>query len=122
MLFKRYSRNLLEREKLQNQVSDLSLRVQQQNETISMLQRRIALEAKNFRHQLQNEINKHKDTRHDLDLAINNADKLTTIIEVSVSKQNWQNVTVSMYLTEKKIFLSLQNKPICFMLSKLYST
>ncbi|XP_028165381.1 lebercilin-like protein [Ostrinia furnacalis] len=75
-------RNLLEREKLQNQVSDLSLRVQQQNETISMLQRRIALEAKNFRHQLQNEINKHKDTRHDLDLAINNADKLTTIIEM----------------------------------------
>lgn len=56
--------------------------MQQQNETISMLQRRIALEAKNFRHQLQAEINKHKDTRHDLDLAINNADKLSTIIEV----------------------------------------
>ncbi|KAL4709984.1 hypothetical protein ACJJTC_001029 [Scirpophaga incertulas] len=47
-----------------------------------MLQRRIALEQKNFRHQLQNEINKHKDTRHDLDLAISNADKLSTIIEM----------------------------------------
>ncbi|PZC78266.1 hypothetical protein B5X24_HaOG202338 [Helicoverpa armigera] len=75
-------RNLLEREKLQAQVTDLSSKVQQQNETITMLQRRIALEAKNFRHQLQTEINKHKDTRHDLDLAINNADKLTTIIEM----------------------------------------
>ncbi|KAF9420411.1 hypothetical protein HW555_003333 [Spodoptera exigua] len=75
-------RNLLEREKLQAQVTDLTAKVQQQNETITMLQRRIALEAKNFRHQLQNEINKHKDTRHDLDLAINNADKLTTIIEM----------------------------------------
>ncbi|XP_022816709.1 lebercilin-like protein [Spodoptera litura] len=75
-------RNLLEREKLQAQVSDLTSKVQQQNEMITMLQRRIALEAKNFRHQLQNEINKHKDTRHDLDLAINNADKLTTIIEM----------------------------------------
>lgn len=60
------------------------MKVQQQNETITMLQRRIALEAKNFRHQLQNEISKHKDTRHDLDMAITNADKLTTIIEVNV--------------------------------------
>ncbi|CAG9784799.1 unnamed protein product [Diatraea saccharalis] len=75
-------RNLLEREKLQHQVIELTAKVQQQNETISMLQRRIALEAKNFRHQLQNEINKHKDTRHDLDIAINNADKLSTIIEM----------------------------------------
>ncbi|XP_038210583.1 lebercilin [Zerene cesonia] len=75
-------KNLLEREKLQSQVADLTAKVQQQNETISMLQRRIALEAKNFKHQLQNEINKHKDTRHDLDLAISNADKLSTIIEM----------------------------------------
>ncbi|XP_052750485.1 lebercilin [Galleria mellonella] len=75
-------RNLLEREKLQAQVADLTIKVQHQNETISMLQRRIALEAKNFKHQLQNEINKHKDTRHDLDLAISNADKLSTIIEM----------------------------------------
>ncbi|RVE45038.1 hypothetical protein evm_010317 [Chilo suppressalis] len=75
-------RNLLEREKLQHQVTELTAKVQQQNETISMLQRRIALEAKNFRHQLQSEINKHKDTRHDLDIAINNADKLSTIIEM----------------------------------------
>ncbi|CAG9560780.1 unnamed protein product [Danaus chrysippus] len=75
-------RNLLEREKLQSQVSELNAKVQQQTETINMLQRRIALEAKNFKHQLQNEMNKHKDTRHDLDLAISNADKLSTIIEM----------------------------------------
>lgn len=61
---------------------DLASKVQQQNEIISMLQRKLALEAKNFKHQLQIEINKHKDTRHDLDLAITNADKLSTIIEV----------------------------------------
>ncbi|XP_004925916.1 lebercilin-like protein [Bombyx mori] len=75
-------RNLLEREKLQAEVTELSAKVQQQNETISMLQRRIALEAKNFKHQLQQEMNKHKDTRHDLDLAIVNADKLSSIIEM----------------------------------------
>ncbi|KAI5635656.1 ciliary protein causing leber congenital amaurosis disease domain-containing protein [Phthorimaea operculella] len=73
-------RNLPEREKLQQQVTELTSKVQQQADTISMLQRRLALEAKNFRHQLQMEINKHKDTRHDLDLAISNADKLTSII------------------------------------------
>ncbi|KOB58016.1 Trafficking protein particle complex subunit 3 [Operophtera brumata] len=78
-------RNLLEREKLQAQNSDLSLKVQQQNETITMLQRRIALEAKNFKHQLHIEINRHKDTRADLDLAITNADKLSTIIEVPLA-------------------------------------
>lgn len=77
------SRSLPDRERLQAQVTELSAKVNQQNGTISVLQRRIALEAKNFRHQLQNEINKHKDTRHDLDLAITNADKLSTIIEVS---------------------------------------
>lgn len=71
-----------EREKLNNQVSDLTVKVNQQAETISQLQRRIALEAKNFRHQLLQEMNKHKDTRHDLDIAISNADKLSTIIEV----------------------------------------
>ncbi|CAH2106922.1 unnamed protein product [Euphydryas editha] len=75
-------KNLPEREKLQAQIAELTTKVQQQNETISMLQRRIALEAKNFKHQLQAEINKHKDTRHDLDLAISNADKLSTIIEM----------------------------------------
>ncbi|XP_013136614.1 PREDICTED: lebercilin [Papilio polytes] len=75
-------KNLLEREKLQAQVNELSLKVQQQGETISLLQRRLALEAKNFRHQLQSELNKHKDTRHDLDMAISNADKLSTIIEM----------------------------------------
>ncbi|XP_041976694.1 lebercilin [Aricia agestis] len=75
-------KNLYEREKLQVQVAELTAKVQQQSETINLLQRRIALEAKNFRHQLQAEINKHKDTRHDLDIAINNADKLSSIIEM----------------------------------------
>ncbi|XP_068630579.1 lebercilin-like protein [Battus philenor] len=75
-------KNLLEREKLQSQVAELTAKVQEQNETISTLQRRIALEAKNFKHRLQCEINKHKDTRHDLDMAISNADKLSTIIEM----------------------------------------
>lgn len=60
----------------------MTVKIEQQNNTISMLQRKLALEAKNFRHQLQVEMGKHKDTRHDLDLAISNADKLSTIIEV----------------------------------------
>lgn len=82
------SRNLLEREKLQATVQELTTKVQHQNETITMLQRRITLEAKNFKHQLIMEMNKHKDTRADLDMAINNADKLSTIIEVSCFTRN----------------------------------
>ncbi|XP_047520951.1 uncharacterized protein LOC125060207 [Pieris napi] len=75
-------KNLPEREKLQAQVSELRETARQQQETIAGLQRRLALEAKNFRHRLQAEIDKHRDTRNDLDLAINNADKLSTIIEM----------------------------------------
>ncbi|GBP80537.1 hypothetical protein EVAR_39407_1 [Eumeta japonica] len=75
-------RNLFEREKLQNQVAELTAKVDQQNATISTLQRRLALEAKNFQHRLQAEINRHKDTRHHLDQAINNADKLSLLIEM----------------------------------------
>ncbi|XP_022121942.2 uncharacterized protein LOC110997886 [Pieris rapae] len=75
-------KNLPEREKLQAQVSELRETARQQQETIAGLQRRLALEAKNFRHRLQAEIEKHRDTRNDLDLAISNADKLSTIIEI----------------------------------------
>ncbi|CAH2075625.1 unnamed protein product, partial [Iphiclides podalirius] len=75
-------KGLPEREKLLNQVRELSAKVEEQAETISALQRRLALEAKNFKHQLRQEMSKHKDTRHDLDLAISNADKLSTIIEM----------------------------------------
>lgn len=62
----------------------MTAKIEQQNNTISMLQRKLALEAKNYRHQLQVEMSKHKDTRNDLDLAISNADKLSTIIEVMI--------------------------------------
>ncbi|CAH3989363.1 unnamed protein product [Pieris brassicae] len=75
-------KNLPEREKLQAQVSELQETARQQQETIAGLQRRLGLEAKNFRHRLQAEIEKHRDTRNDLDLAISNADKLSTIIEI----------------------------------------
>ncbi|XP_046629756.1 lebercilin-like isoform X1 [Neodiprion virginianus] len=53
-------RSLGEREKLQGQVSDLNHRIKRQNETIQMLHRKLALESKSLKHQLNAEIAKNK--------------------------------------------------------------
>ncbi|XP_046745520.1 lebercilin isoform X2 [Diprion similis] len=53
-------RSLGEREKLQGQVSDLNHRIKRQNETIQMLHRKLALESKSLKHQLNSEIAKNK--------------------------------------------------------------
>lgn len=51
------------------QLNEQNLKVKSQNDTITMLQRCLALEAENLKHLLQMEINTHKDIWHDLDLA-----------------------------------------------------
>ncbi|XP_012278215.1 uncharacterized protein LOC105698493 isoform X2 [Orussus abietinus] len=56
-------RNLGEREKLQTEVSDLTHRIQQQQETIQTLNRKLTLETKSLKHQLSSEIAKHKETQ-----------------------------------------------------------
>ena len=63
-------RNLGEREKLQLQVSDLNHRVEQQQNTIQTLHRKLTLESKSLKHQLHVEISKRKETQKNLEEAI----------------------------------------------------
>nr|XP_034190011.1 lebercilin [Osmia lignaria] len=62
-------RNLEERDKLQLQVSDLHHRIQQQQDTIQTLHRKLTLESKSLKHQLHTEISKRKETQKNLDEA-----------------------------------------------------
>ncbi|XP_011493835.1 PREDICTED: uncharacterized protein LOC105359057 [Ceratosolen solmsi marchali] len=59
-------RQLREREKLQTQVLDLNHRIDQQDEIIQTLKRKLALESKYLKHQLHKEILKHKETQKQL--------------------------------------------------------
>ncbi|XP_014214303.1 uncharacterized protein LOC106643609 [Copidosoma floridanum] len=72
-------RHLLERDKLQVQVSDLNYRVDQQDEIIQMLKRKLALESKYLKHQLHVEMVKHKETQkqlHETQMKLKSAEEL----------------------------------------------
>ncbi|XP_076281710.1 uncharacterized protein LOC143209652 isoform X3 [Lasioglossum baleicum] len=60
-------RNLGEREKLQSQIYDLNYRIQQQQDTIQTLHRKLSLESKSFKQQLYTEISKRKATQKHLE-------------------------------------------------------
>ncbi|KOX77976.1 Lebercilin-like protein [Melipona quadrifasciata] len=60
-------RNLAEREKLQLEVSDLNHRIQQQQNTIQTLNKKLTLETKSLKQQLHLEISKRKETQKHLD-------------------------------------------------------
>ncbi|XP_015431282.1 PREDICTED: lebercilin-like protein [Dufourea novaeangliae] len=60
-------RNLGEREKLQSQISDLNYRIEQQQDTIQTLHRRLSLESKSLKQQLHIEISKRKETQKELE-------------------------------------------------------
>ncbi|KAK9305425.1 hypothetical protein QLX08_003552 [Tetragonisca angustula] len=60
-------RNLGEREKLQLEVSDLNHRIQQQQNTIQTLHKKLTLETKSLKQQLHLEISKRKETQKHLD-------------------------------------------------------
>ncbi|XP_063983404.1 lebercilin isoform X2 [Diachasmimorpha longicaudata] len=72
-------RHLGEREKLQVQVSDLNHRIEQQQETIQNLNRKLSLESKSLKHQLHVEAAKHKETQKQLSEAL---DKLKNLEEL----------------------------------------
>ncbi|KAK0179806.1 hypothetical protein PV327_005523 [Microctonus hyperodae] len=65
-----------EREKLQIQVSDLNHEIQQQHKTIQTLNRKLTLQSKKFKHQINNEVTKHRDTRKQLHITL---EKLKTL-------------------------------------------
>lgn len=59
-------RNLGEREALTTQVHDLKVTVENQSSTIQVLNRKVLLETKNLKFQLQQEMQKHKTTQSEL--------------------------------------------------------
>uniref|UniRef100_A0A0C9RS51 LCA5L protein n=1 Tax=Fopius arisanus TaxID=64838 RepID=A0A0C9RS51_9HYME len=72
-------RHLGEREKLQMQVSDLNHRIEQQQETIQSLNRKLSLSSKSLKHQLHVEVTKHKETQKQLSETL---DKLKNLEEL----------------------------------------
>ncbi|KAF7997283.1 hypothetical protein HCN44_005560 [Aphidius gifuensis] len=69
-------RHLGEREQLKMQVSDLNLRLEKQQEKIQMLNKKLTLETKSLKHQLNSEIAKHKITEKQL---FDSLEKLTAM-------------------------------------------
>ncbi|XP_024868905.1 lebercilin-like protein [Temnothorax curvispinosus] len=74
-------RNLEEREKLQLQLSDMNYKMQQQQETIQLLHRKLALETKSLKHQLHVEISKHKETQKNLQETIEKLKSLECLLD-----------------------------------------
>ena len=69
-------KNLMERDKLQKKVEELQEIIKEQDEKIQVLSRKILLESKNYRHHLNIEMNKHKETQKDLNNALATINKL----------------------------------------------
>lgn len=84
-------RNLGEREKLQMQVSDLNNKVAQQQESIQLLQRKLALESKSLKHQLHVEVSKHKQTQKNLAEALEKVKDLEHLIDNKTRRQLLSN-------------------------------
>ncbi|KAK2587479.1 hypothetical protein KPH14_003183 [Odynerus spinipes] len=80
-------RNLGEREKLQMQVSDLNNKVMQQQESIQLLQRKLALDSKSLKHQLHVEVSKHKQTQKNLLEALEKVKDLEHLVDNRTRRQ-----------------------------------
>lgn len=69
-------KNLMERDKLQKKVEELQEVIKEQDEKIQVLSRKILLESKNYRHHLNIEMNKQRETQKDLNNALAMINKL----------------------------------------------
>ncbi|EZA47474.1 Lebercilin-like protein [Ooceraea biroi] len=95
-------RNLEEREKLQLQLSDMNHRMQQQEETIQLLHRKLALETKSLKHQLHTEISKHKETQKNLQETIEKLKTLECLLD-NREKRLYYNGQLPIYNKEKNL-------------------
>ncbi|KAL0104626.1 hypothetical protein PUN28_017397 [Cardiocondyla obscurior] len=95
-------RNLEEREKLQLQLSDMNYKMQQQQETIQLLHRKLALETKSLKHQLHVEISKHKDTQKNLQETIEKLKNLECLLD-NREKRLYCNGQLPIYSKEKNL-------------------
>lgn len=76
------NKNLDEREKLNDQVEELTDRLRQSESTISVLNRKIMLDSKNYKFKLNSEMNKHKQTQKDLQRALSQVEELNAVLQV----------------------------------------
>ncbi|XP_014467514.1 PREDICTED: uncharacterized protein LOC106740714 isoform X2 [Dinoponera quadriceps] len=95
-------RNLGEREKLQLQISDMNHEMRQQQETIQILHRKLALESKSLKHQLHVEISKHKETQKNLQEAIEKLKTLECLLD-NKEKRLYYNGQLPVYNKEKNL-------------------
>ncbi|EFN83746.1 Trafficking protein particle complex subunit 3 [Harpegnathos saltator] len=95
-------RNLGEREKLQLQISDMNHEMQQQQETIQLLHRKLALETKSMKHQLHIEISKHKETQKNLQETIEKLKTLECLLD-NREKRLYYNGQLPIYNKEKNL-------------------
>ncbi|XP_072753298.1 uncharacterized protein [Anoplolepis gracilipes] len=95
-------RNLEEREKLQLQLSDMNHKMQQQQETIQLLHRKLALETKSLKHQLHVEISKHKETQKNLQEALEKLKSLEYLLD-NREKRLYYNGQLPMFSKEKNL-------------------
>lgn len=77
------NRGLGERQALSNQVQDLRTSLKKCEAQVDLLNRKLELESKSFKHKLAAEMAKHKRTQMELATAITEIDRLTGILEVS---------------------------------------
>lgn len=76
------NKNLDEREKLNDKVEELTDRLRQSESTISVLNRKILLDSKNYKFKLNTEMNKHKQTQKDLQRALSQVEELNAVLQV----------------------------------------
>ncbi|GAB1866144.1 Trafficking protein particle complex subunit 3 [Camponotus japonicus] len=95
-------RNLEEREKLQLQLSDMNHKMQQQQETIQLLHRKLALETKSLKHQLYIEISKHKETQKNLQETLEKLKSLEYLLD-NREKRLYYNGQLPIYNKEKNL-------------------
>ncbi|XP_018305120.1 lebercilin [Mycetomoellerius zeteki] len=95
-------RNLEEREKLQLQLTDMNYKMQQQQETIQLLHRKLALGTKSLKHQLHIEISKHKETQKNLQETIEKLKSLEFLLD-NREKRLYCNGQLPIYNKEKNL-------------------
>lgn len=81
-------KNLMERDKLQKKVEEMQEVIKEQDEKIQVLSRKILLESKNYRHHLNIETSKHRETQKDLNNALAMINKLENQL-LCRDKINW---------------------------------
>ncbi|RZF37703.1 hypothetical protein LSTR_LSTR003114 [Laodelphax striatellus] len=74
-------KHLLSRDKLTKQVEKLQQTVDEQNERIQLLTRRVELEGKNHKHRFASEVAKHKRTQAELTMALETIENLKSLVE-----------------------------------------